>query len=169
MYFRSQLCHSSICGVSFVSLFIGLNMSCRKPENNANIREPRVTVIEEEFQPIFGREKKAPTLPTTSKVKVIELVVYTEDFDHLKVKEDSLTVSEWDTLKKILESGEEVKNVKLLALSAQINFLDKQNNAIASVSLYWTSQTGDVYFDNSQGWFRVSNRGAIRRVLGRSL
>jgi hypothetical protein len=124
--------------------------------------------VTQQFRDIPEGLRQSPTLGI-EEPKNITLDVYLERFDEEPIENRSLSIAEWNELKTILGKGIEVENTALLALSAVIRFLDDDNEPTYRLTLFWTSDTGDVYFETKERWFKVSDRKAVRNVLRTNL
>jgi hypothetical protein len=97
--------------------------------------------------------------------KEIVLDVYHTHFDQEPIENRRVSTAEWNELKNILGKGIEVENTSLLAISAVLRFVNDNGETKYAVTFFWTSNSGDVYFQNKQGWFKVSDRTSVRNVL----
>jgi hypothetical protein len=124
--------------------------------------------IDPEFQDIVDAVRKSPSFVAHGKPKEIRLEALGK-FDGEPIEPRVMSANEWNELRKILQRGIEVKNVRLLSLSAMLGFYDEYGSTLDYIAFFWTSESGDVYFQNGGSWFRVSDRKAVRNVLRTNL
>lgn len=141
--------------------------SCRKSNDGSpsNTRYPEPLNPKQEFQEITNRTRIAPKFLINGPVNEIQIDAYDSEFDGHTVESHKLSSVEWESLRKTLEDGIEVENIKLLALSAWIRFFDDKGTNFYGFVMYWNSKSGDVYFQNRQGWFRVSDRKSVLEAI----
>jgi hypothetical protein len=147
---------------------LGIGLSCRKPSENSSPANKSITStsVDEHFRENSKGTKATPILPMNRDFTAIKLQVTHDNFDKERVADRTLSIVEWNDLKKILQKGIEVENTQLLALSAQLSFLNEKGEKVDWVSFYWTSDTGDVFFQiSNQGWFKVTDRASVREIL----
>jgi hypothetical protein len=149
--------------------FIVSSMSCRKSSNQSTLKGSNSStapaMTDQEFIKISEGTVSAPKFSIDGHINEIRLDVYAPHFDGFIIESRTLSVAEWENLRIVLETGTEVVNRKLLALSARLRFFNEKNKVIYGFVLYWTSESGSVYFQNKQGWFEVSDRASILSVL----
>jgi hypothetical protein len=159
---------SGILVAMFSLPLIGSSLCCRKSSNQPTPSHlssgTASTVTVQEFSKISKRTIREPKLSIDGHINEIRLDVYAPSFDGVAIKSRRLSNSEWEKLRKTLETGTEVNNLKLLPLSARLRFFNDKNEVIYSFVLYW-AEFGSVYFQNEQGWFEVYDRTPIFAVL----
>ncbi len=166
-----SLAHSAVLTRGFLVLLcmfvFGNCASCRKSNDGSlsNTGSPGPLNPKQEFQEITKRTRIAPRFLINNRVNEIQLDAYDSTFDGHTVESHKLSSVEWESLRKTLEDGIEVENVKLLALSARIELFDDKGTHIYGFVIYWPRKSGDVYFENDQRWFRVSDRKSVLRAI----
>lgn len=118
-----------------------------------------------QFSDIEPSKRKKVSFPENDETKEIKLDAEVK-FDGIPIESRDMTLDEWNELKATLSTASEVKVNQLSALSARLRCFDgKSSEPIYWMWLYWTSESGDVYFEDSKGWYKAPDRAKVLQAI----